>query len=31
MKCRYYSDEIHENAFMPKSMYRRLMDRKLDW
>jgi spermidine synthase len=31
IKCRYYSDEIHENAFMPKSMYRRLMDKKLDW
>ena len=31
IKCRYYSDEIHMNAFLPRSMYQRLMARKLDW
>jgi len=29
--CRYYSDEIHGNAFLPRSMYEKLMARKLDW
>ncbi len=31
IRCRYYSDEIHSNAFLPRSMYQRLMTRKLDW
>jgi spermidine synthase len=28
---RYYSDEIHQQAFMPPKMYERLMQRKLQW
>ena len=31
VRCRYYSDEIHANAFLPRSMYQRLMAKKLDW
>jgi spermidine synthase len=31
VRARYYSDDIHAISFLPKSMYRRLMDRKLDW
>jgi spermidine synthase len=31
IRCRYYSDEIHINAFLPGSLYQRLMARKLDW
>ncbi len=29
--ARYYSDEIHQQAFMPPKMYERLMQRKLQW
>ncbi|TAN45646.1 MAG: polyamine aminopropyltransferase [Nitrospirae bacterium] len=28
---RYYSDEIHQQAFMPPKMYEKLMQRKLNW
>jgi spermidine synthase len=28
---RYYSDEIHHQAFLPPKMYERLMQRKLQW
>lgn len=28
---RYYSDEIHQQAFLPPKMYERLMQRKLQW
>ncbi|BCB97187.1 polyamine aminopropyltransferase [Dissulfurispira thermophila] len=28
---RYYSDEIHNQAFMPPKMYEKLMQRKLQW
>ncbi|NJD56554.1 MAG: polyamine aminopropyltransferase [Nitrospirae bacterium] len=31
VRCRYYSDEIHANAFLPLPMYRKLMSGKLDW
>lgn len=31
VRCRYYSDEIHTNAFLPRTMYQRLMAKKLDW
>jgi spermidine synthase len=28
---KYYSDEIHQQAFMPPKMYEKLMQRKLQW
>jgi len=28
---KYYSEEIHQQAFIPKSMYKKLMQRKLIW
>lgn len=28
---KYYSDEIHRHAFLPKGLYRKLMQRKLEW
>ena len=28
---KYYSDEIHQQCFMPKKFYEKLMERKLDW
>jgi spermidine synthase len=31
VKTKYYSDEIHRQAFMPKGMYEKLMQRKLQW
>jgi spermidine synthase len=31
IKTKYYSDEIHANSFLPKGMYEKLMQRKLDW
>ena len=31
VKTKYYSDEIHQQAFMPKGMYEKLMQRKLEW
>ncbi len=31
IKTKYYSDEIHQQAFLPKGMYKKLMQKKLDW
>jgi len=31
IRCKYYCDEIHAHAFLPRSMYRRLMAGKLIW
>jgi len=31
IKTKYYSDEIHQQAFLPKGMYERLMKKKLEW
>jgi spermidine synthase len=31
IETKYYSDEIHKQAFMPKGMYERLMKRRLAW
>jgi spermidine synthase len=31
VKTKYYSDEIHQQAFFPKGMYKKLMQRKLIW
>lgn len=31
IKTKYYSDEIHKHAFMPKGLYEKLMQRKLEW
>ena len=31
IKTKYYSDEIHQQAFLPKGMYKKLMQRKLEW
>lgn len=31
IQTKYYSDEIHQQAFLPKGMYEKLMQRKLDW
>jgi spermidine synthase len=31
IKTKYYSDEIHLQSFMPKGMYEKLMQRKLQW
>ncbi len=28
---RYYSEEIHQQAFLPLSLYRKLMNKELDW
>ena len=28
---KYYSDEVHQQAFLPKGMYKKLMQRKLAW
>lgn len=28
---KYYSDEIHRQSFMPKGMYEKLMQRRLEW
>ena len=28
---KYYSDEIHRHSFMPKGLYEKLMQRKLEW
>ncbi|HYA11749.1 MAG TPA: polyamine aminopropyltransferase [Thermodesulfovibrionales bacterium] len=28
---KYYDEEIHEQAFMPKGLYEKLMQRKLEW
>jgi spermidine synthase len=31
ISTKYYSDEIHLQSFMPKGMYEKLMQRKLEW
>ncbi len=31
IKTKYYSDEIHQNAFLPKGLYKKLMQKKLEW
>jgi spermidine synthase len=31
IKTKYYSDEIHRQAFMPEGLYEKLMQRKLKW
>lgn len=31
IKTKYYSDEIHQQAFLPSSMYEKLMQGKLEW
>jgi spermidine synthase len=31
IKTKYYSDEIHRQSFMPKGLYEKLMQRKLQW
>ncbi len=31
VKTKYYSEEIHHHAFVPKKMYKKLMQRKLEW
>ncbi len=31
IKTKYYSDEIHKQAFIPKGMYEKLMQKKLEW
>ncbi len=28
---KYYSDEIHKNAFMPPKLYKKLLNRELNW
>jgi spermidine synthase len=31
ISTKYYSEEIHRQAFMPEGMYEKLMQRKLEW
>ena len=31
IKTKYYSDEIHQQSFMPEGMYEKLMQRKMKW
>jgi spermidine synthase len=31
IKTKYYSDEMHRQAFLPKGMYKKLMQKKLIW
>ena len=31
IKTKYYSDEIHKQAFVPEKFYEKLMQRKLEW
>jgi spermidine synthase len=31
IKTKYYSDEIHKQAFLPAGLYKKLMKRKLTW
>lgn len=31
IKTKYYDEEIHTQAFMPKGLYEKLMQRKLEW
>jgi spermidine synthase len=31
IKTKFYSEEIHRHAFLPKGFYRKLMQRKLEW
>jgi spermidine synthase len=31
IKTKYYSSEIHQQSFMPKGFYEKLMGRELEW
>lgn len=31
IETRFYSDEIHQGAFLPKGLYQRLLNRELNW
>lgn len=31
IKTRYYSEEIHHHAFLPPGLYKKLLNRSLDW
>lgn len=31
IKTKYYSEEIHQNAFLPRGFYEKLMQKKLEW
>ncbi len=31
IKTKYYSEEIHQNAFLPRGLYEKLMQKKLEW
>jgi spermidine synthase len=31
IKARYYSTEVHQQSFMPRELYEKLMKRKLEW
>jgi spermidine synthase len=31
VKTRYYDHEVHVNSFLPKSLYKRLLQKELDW
>jgi spermidine synthase len=31
IQTKYYSDEVHQQAFLPKGLYKKLMQRKLAW
>jgi spermidine synthase len=31
VQTKYYSDEIHQHAFLPKGFYKKLLQRKLSW
>jgi len=31
IETKYYCNDIHKNSFLPKDMYSKLMDRKLEW
>jgi spermidine synthase len=31
IKTKYYSEEIHQNSFLPKGLYEKLMQKKLEW
>jgi spermidine synthase len=30
-RTRYYSEEVHAISFLPRGLYRKLLDKKLDW
>ena len=31
IKTKYYSDEIHQHAFLPKGLYKKLLQKQLEW